>query len=186
MIGTNRIGRRRLELFSAGALKFLAKAGVILIIVSALLTGCGYRFAGSGRLPDGIAEPVNRTGEFRLIAILSNELKSEMIRRQVRLADAADAADGVLTSEIVALNDSTIARRGETTALEKRLTVQVTAKLEKADGAVVWIGKGINANETYAEVSGDDMASSSNRQAAVEALCKRLAEDIYNRLSADF
>lgn len=166
-------------------------SSALLILVCVVFSGCGYRLAGSGTLPEGIArifmaEPVNHTAEFRLTATLSNEFKSELIRRQVSLADTAEAADGILVTEIVSLNDSTIARRGETTALEKRLTVQVNARLEQGNGRIVWMGKGINANEAYAEVGGDDMATDSNRQAAINDLCKRLAEEIYNRLSADF
>ena len=48
------------------------------------------------------------------------------------------------------------------------------------------MGKNISANEPYTVIDGDDIATDNNRQIAIEELSKRLAEDIYNRLTADF
>jgi len=153
--------------------------------------GCGYQLAGSGQLPKGIvklfvAEPGNRTSESQLISIISNELKNELTRRRVQLMDLPQGADGILEEEITSLADATITRRGETTALEKRLTIQMDLKLENADGKIVWMAKGVSADETYPIVNGSDMATMSNRKDAIYRLAKRLAEDIYNRLTADF
>lgn len=171
--------------------KILVWVGMALALIGVILGGCGYRLAGTGTLPDGVvrvfvAEPVNRTAESRLISIISNELKNEMTRRQVRMVDASQDADGVLKSEIVSLSDAIVARRGETMALEKRITLRMDLILEKQDGQVLWRGKNIEADESYAVISGDDIATGSNRQEAIYELSKRLAEDVYNRLTADF
>ncbi|MGD9209573.1 MAG: LPS assembly lipoprotein LptE [Desulfobacteraceae bacterium] len=166
---------------------------IVLIILGGGLTlaGCGYHLVGSGQLPQGIvsvfvSEPINNTSESSLIASVSNELKNELTRRQIQMVETAQAADGILTSEITSLTDATIARRGATTALEKRLQIRMDLRLEKSDGQIVWKGKGITANETYTVINGDDLATNSNRQAALSTLFQRLAEDVYNRLSADF
>ncbi len=165
--------------------------GIILWIGAAALTGCGYQLVGSSQLPQGIvsifvAEPVNRTSEFQLISIVSNELKSELTRRQVQMANSRQTADGILESDIRFLSDATVARRGATTALEKRIMIKLDLKLEKADGQLIWQGKGVGADETYMVINGDDLATTSNRQNAISTLARRLAEDVYNRMSADF
>jgi outer membrane lipopolysaccharide assembly protein LptE/RlpB len=152
---------------------------------------CGYQLAGSGRLPKGIrrvfvAEPVNRTSDAHLISVLSNDLKSELTNRQVRLSSSPNDADGILTSEIVSISDATIARRGEATALEKRLIIRMDVRLERQDGQALWVGKKISANEAYTVINGDDIATDNNRRIAIDELSKRLAEDIYQRLTADF
>lgn len=172
-------------------IKFLLVIGIIAGLVCGVWTGCGYQLAGSGRLPHGIkrifvAEPVNRTSEMRLISIVSNELKSELTRRQVKMADNFKEADGILVSEIVSLTDTTIARRGETTALEKRLEMGMDVKLQNQDGDVLWSGENIRSDGTYAVISGDDIVTENNRQAAIVELSRRLAEDLHHRLTADF
>lgn len=164
---------------------------VILFIVIGIWTGCGYRLSGSGRLPKGIqslfvAEPVNRTSESRLISIISNDIKSELAGRQIQMVDVPNDADGILVSEIVSISDMTIARRGETIALEKRLIIRMDLKLEQKDGQALWMGKNISANEPYTVINGNDIATDGNRQIAINELSKRLAEDIFNRLTADF
>ena len=171
--------------------KFFPWFLVILFTASGIWVGCGYRLSGTGRLPKGIqrlfvAEPVNRTSESRLISIISNNIKSELISRQVQLVNTPDDADGLLLSEIVSISDMTIARRGETMALEKRLIIRLDLNLEQQNGQTLWIGKNISANEPYTVINGDDIATDGNRQIAINELSKRLAEDIYNRLTADF
>ena len=152
---------------------------------------CGYQLAGSGRLPKGIrrvfvAEPVNRTSDARLISVFSNELKSELTSRQVQLSNSPNEADGILRSEIVSISDATIATRGETTALEKRLIIRMDVELETQDGQTLWMGKKISADEAYTVINGNDIATDNNRRIAIDELSKRLAEDIYQRLTADF
>lgn len=171
--------------------KYLAMFGIFLGFMGSIMCGCGYQLAGSGRLPHGIkrllvVEPLNHTAETRLISNVSNEIKSELTRHQVHVVDILEEADGVLVSEIVSLTDTTIARRGETTALEKRLEMGMDAKLETPKGDVLWMGEKIVANETYAVISGDDSTTRSNRETAILELSKRLAEDLYNRLTSDF
>lgn len=172
-------------------MRLYACIGMILVIWAGVFGGCGYQLAGSGELPRGIvtifvSEPVNQTSESQLISIISNELKSEMTRRQVQIANSPEEADGILESEIIFIADRTIVRRGVTTALEKRIEIRMDLKLQKPDGQTVWQGKGISANETYAVFGGDDLVTNGNRQVAISMLAQRLAEDVYNRLSADF
>ncbi len=170
-------------------LRLKGVAGIIFLVC--LLTSCGYRLAGSGRLPKNIltvhvSEPTNRTTDSRLITNISNGLKNEFTRRRIKLMDDPQQADGTLSSEIVSLTETTISRRGETTALEKRLILQVNLKLSDSQGETVWMGKGITVNEAYAVVNGDDLSTESNRQAAIDTAAQRLAEDVYNRMTADF
>jgi outer membrane lipopolysaccharide assembly protein LptE/RlpB len=177
---TNMLGNKYFRCFLIG-----------LCLTNGILMACGYQLAGSGRLPKGIrrvfvAEPVNRTSDARLISVLSDDLKSELTNRQVRLSNSPNDADGILTSEIVSISDATIARRGETTALEKRLIIHMDVKLESQDGQALWVGKKISADEAYTVINGDDIATDNNRRIAIDELSKRLAEDIYQRLTADF
>ena len=79
---------------------------IVLFLISLLFIAC-------------ISEQSNNTSESSLIASVSNELKSELTRRQIQLVESAQEADGILTSEITSLTDATIARRGSTTALEE-------------------------------------------------------------------
>ena len=77
------------------------------------------------------------------------------------------------------------ALRDQKEAAERRMTVYVDLQLKAADGRVVWSGNRIAANETY-PVDPLKQQTEKNKSEAFEALSKRLAEVINNRLTSDF
>jgi hypothetical protein len=58
-------------------------------------------------------------------------------------------------------------------------------KLTGPDGRVIWSARGVSANEAY-DVMSDKLATEQNRRDAISVLSKRLAEKVYNRITADF
>jgi outer membrane lipopolysaccharide assembly protein LptE/RlpB len=153
--------------------------------------GCGYQFAGSGTLPEGISricvlEFGNRTAESQIATLFSNDLKNEFTRRQIDLVNASEEAQATVSGALTALSDETVSRRGQTTALERRLRMFLNASLKSAQGRTLWAANGITADEVYSVVDGDDSATTRNKQQALGLLSKRLAENVYNQMTVDF
>ena len=96
-----------------------------------------------------------------------------------------DKAQGVFTGVITHISNETVSRRDLKVAAERRLTVYVDLQIKAADGRVVWSGNRIAANETY-PVDPLKQQTEKNKSEAFEALSKRLAEVINNRLTSDF
>ncbi|MEW6671063.1 MAG: LptE family protein [Thermodesulfobacteriota bacterium] len=153
-----------------------------------LLSSCGYRFSGSGSLPAGIQRVFihqldNRTSETGLENTLTGDLRYEFIRYN-RSATPEDA-DAVLSGTVKSLRVETISRSGQHSSLERRVTISVDLKLTDRNGRAVWSLQGLADSESY-RVASDSQATDVNRRAAVSALSKRLAENIYYRLTEDF
>ena len=161
---------------------------VILISAMLLLSACGYRFSGGGSLPAGIQRVFisvldNRTPETGLENTLTGDLRYEFIRYNRNAKP--DEADAVLSGTVKSLRVETISRSGEKSSLERRVTVFVDLKLTDRNGRVVWSVEGLADNESY-RVGSDNEATDIRKRAAVTVLSKRLAENIYYRLTEDF
>ena len=160
----------------------------VFILTITLLSACGYRFSGSGSLPAGIKRVFisvldNRTAETGLENSITGDLRYEFIRNN-RNANS-DEAGAVLSGTVKSLRVETISRSGLHSSLERRVTVSVDLKLTDRNGRVVWSVDGLADSESY-RVESDDQATNVNKRAAVSALSKRLAENIYYRLTEDF
>ena len=158
------------------------------IILGMLLSACGYRFAGSGNFPAGIQKVfitilTNRTAETGIGNTITNDLRYELIR--YNRVTTRDRADAVLSGEIISSRVETISHKSVHTSQERRVTVSLNLKLIDSNGKVVWSVQGISANEAFDVVS-DKQATEQNRSAAISTLSKRLAENVYRRLTQTF
>jgi len=126
-----------------------------------LVSGCGYRFAGTGDFPEGtksIFIPIleNRTSESRLEKLVTDDLIYEFTKnRKDILAGSIDDAEAVLYGIIHSLNITTISRDDPNTSSERSVKLSVDMKLIVSEGRVIWRVKGITADEAYNVVSDD-------------------------------
>jgi len=160
----------------------------ILLAAALLMSSCGYRFSGSGNLPGGIQRVFvtlldNRTSETGLENTITGDLRYEFIRYN-RNADK-DEADAVLSGTVKSLRVETISRSGLHSSLERRVSVSLDLKLTDRNGRVVWSVEGLADSESY-RVESDSQGTDVNKRTALSALSKRLAENIYYRLTEDF
>jgi hypothetical protein len=165
---------------------------VALIVLAAMgfFYSCGYRFAGSGTLPAGIKSvfiviPENRTTETGIEKVFADDLVNEFIRRNEKaLADNMEDADAAMYGVIGSMGVETITHTGAYTSDTRRVTIGVTYRLVDRQKRTLWSGV-LSESEAY-DVADDKFTTDKNRRAAVEILSKRMAEKLYNRLTADF
>ena len=169
---------------------FNRKYSWTIIFLGLIFSACGYRFAVEGNLPSNVKSIFikileNRTGETGVESVFTNDLIYEFTRDRKVVLTSSDKADAILTGVIKSMRIRTISRKGSHTPLERRVQVAVDLKLTDPNGSVIWSAKGVSTNEAY-NVAPDKHVTEQNRRVAIEALSKRLAEKVYNRLTADF
>jgi outer membrane lipopolysaccharide assembly protein LptE/RlpB len=154
-----------------------------------LITGCGYRFSGSGALPKDVKQVFvsmleNHTEETGIESIFTNDLIYEFSRSGT-FAKGKNQADAHLTGVIDSVTKGTISRIGTNTSQERRVSLIVSFRLTGRDGGILWSAKGMSENETYL-VEKDKETTERNRRVAIERLSKRMAEKVYHRLTDNF
>ncbi len=155
----------------------------ILLLFLALTFGCGYRFLGTGRLPDNIERICiimleNQTPETGFENRITDALIAEFSRGNISVLRDRNRADATLTGVITKMREETIAR-----SQERQITAWVDLKLIAEDGKVVWSGKGISENRIYTATS---TGITETREDVLETLSKRIAQIVYQRLTDDF
>jgi outer membrane lipopolysaccharide assembly protein LptE/RlpB len=169
----------------------ILRAAVCWVGVAAMLWACGYHVAGKGALPGnartiGVKVLTNRSIETGAEAILTNALTDELNRRRPGIIQRVGDADAVLAGTIVSIKRKTVARSGTLTATQERVTVEIALTLKDPSGKPLWNRSRMAAQEDYAVVAGDAMATLGNRRRAITKAAQRLAEDVYRGLTDNF
>ena len=159
-----------------------------MILLSTL--SCGYRFAGSGTLPEGVHKISvdiikNNTAETGLGNTFTNDLIYEFTRSGRTVYPNKESAEAVISGTIRSIGISSAVRSNSTASLERRVTIVADLKLTTKDGRVIWSANGISQNQIY-EVDEDKQATQENKSDAIDYVSKRLAESVMRRLTDDF
>jgi outer membrane lipopolysaccharide assembly protein LptE/RlpB len=160
------------------------------IFISLFFSACGYRFAGSGNLPEGIQTIAidifqNRTSETGLENTITNDLIYEFTRKGRSVQKNSKKADAILTGVIVSERITTISRQAQQSPLARRVEIAVNLKLTGSDGKVKWSASNVSEFEEY-DVATDRQVTDINKRRAIENLSKKLSEKVYSRLTDNF
>jgi len=162
---------------------------VVVLAVAAIFSGCGYHFAGSGSLPDGVsglcvAVPENRSSDVRLAPMVASAVVSEAIAAGADAAVGCAGKSGSLTGEIRSVSTVTITRNSDGDGTEERVTITGSFRLADEDGAVIWQRASVTGTETYSVTPGMD--STALRNTALEEAAEDLAENVWTGLTQRF
>lgn len=151
-----------------------------------LMIGCAYKFSGGGEFPEKIQNISvnvfeNRSSETGLENVITNDLIFEITRNNKVSVTNQEKAEAVLSGILTAVIENV----SNIVPIERRITVSADLKLARKDTVVFWSANGVSANETY-QVHDTVGATNAEKNKAISVLSKRLAEDIYNRLTTDF
>ncbi|BCR05113.1 hypothetical protein DESUT3_21820 [Desulfuromonas versatilis] len=156
--------------------------------------GCGYHPPGRGEGQGALAavgklriEPfVNPGSEPFLEVSFTNALVSEFSRRGgFRVVEALEEADAVLSGAVTSYRTDAISYDQDDNILEFRSSMSVNALLRRsADDRVLWKGLVSWAQEYPAGL--EKNIQEDNEAAAIALISRRLAEELYFRLSDDF
>ena len=168
-------------------------AGIgLLLLLAALLSACGYRFAGSGDFPDGVNTIFievldNRTSTIGVERSVTNQLIFEFSKqRESSLVSNRETADAILTGSINSIITQTISRVDTEVANEREVVMSIDLRLIKKDsGSVIWAARGLSDREAY-DVETSKIETDRNQDLAIARLSERISERVFNRLTDDF
>jgi outer membrane lipopolysaccharide assembly protein LptE/RlpB len=165
----------------------------LLILSTAVVAACGYRFAGQGAFPKGVQHIFievfeNRTSKTGVERIVTNQVIFEFTRqREKSLASSASKADAVLKGVVRTIRTQTIARLGTEVASQREVLMTVDLTLvQQGQGKILWAAKGISDRQAYDVVQNSKLATDQNEDVAINTLSERMSERIFNRLTNDF
>ena len=170
------------------------KRTVCIFLICMILSACGYRFAGGGRFPADMksirmAVFDNHTSEPGLETLFANDLIHELSLYSdgaiVSPGSATDAADGFITGSIESMRIETVSSTGPHGSVERRVEIAISLRLSDSNGKSVWSANRLANNETYI-VMDDKLSTEQNRRDAIAEISKRIAENVYYRLTDKF
>ena len=143
----------------------MAKRFLILAAAALTLWGCGYGFSGTvSYLPEQIktvAVPfmTNRTGEPNLEVTLTQAVIKEFNRSKLLKLTKAARADVVFNGTIIGLSEGAVAYEDVRTALQRRVTIKVSAELVgRVDNTIYWKNASVSEGQDY-DVATDPSAT---------------------------
>ena len=164
----------------------------ILISICCLVAGCGYHHAVSnGRGAEfagrGVHIPifVNKSYRPGLEAILSNSLVDEFALRSGGRVVGKDAAKLILSGTILSYAVTPLSYTAVDKIKEYRATIKAEAVLsDRENHHVLW--KGVLAVNSEYPANTNISLQQNSEEAAAREICRRLAEQIYEKIDEDF
>jgi hypothetical protein len=128
----------------------------------------------------------NRSTVSDIETTITSALVSEFNRRRRGVIVKEDKAQATLAGTIDSITWDTVARRGVTTAAERRVYVTISLELSDVDGNVLWKRARLAAEQAYTVDEGDKTATENNRRQAIDLAAQRVAESAYLSMIDNF
>jgi len=172
----------------------MARFGIfIILLISLALPGCGYHLpAGGGGSFPGNARSVNivpftnKTFRSNLENIITNAVIDDFARRGIVRVEQTGGAESELTGAIVSYATTPISYTASDTVREYRATMVIEVSLlqKGTPGKVLWKGsvswyQDFPANTNLA-------LQQNNEDAAILEIGKRIAQELYFKMTEDF
>ena len=171
------------------------------LCATCFLGGCGYHLSGTEETTSliagkTIAIPMWRSKIFRpfLESILTGSLVDEFALRSGGQVTGEEAADLVLTGTIVSYATVASSYTAQDQVREYRATMTIDAALtEKRSQKVLWKGTMSSSQDYPANPVGIDLnqqnriaLQQNNEETAVREICRKLSEQLYQKVTENF
>ncbi|OHB33119.1 MAG: hypothetical protein A2X84_01000 [Desulfuromonadaceae bacterium GWC2_58_13] len=166
------------------------KCFLALFLIPLALLGCGYTPVALG---PGIGvktlfiEPMdNRTAEPFLDSLVTNSLMARFGRdSRLTLVKNRKDAEAILTGTVTSYSRTAVSYDRTDNIQEYRSIMKVSASLRRvSDGKILWKN---NVSWTEESMNSSDRAVQEDQEtAAIQTICERLAEQVYNRMQDNF
>ena len=166
--------------------RMLVRAAVTALCLA--MVGCGYHVLQPASGKDrkvSVAVFKNRTFRPNLEVILANSMIAEFASREGLTAAERREADFILEGLVLSYGVKAVSYSASDTVKEYRATVRLEAVLREAGThRVVWKG----TLSEFADYPASDLIAlqQNSEDAALVEICRKLAQEVYFKVSADF
>jgi len=175
------------------ALGFMRKVIKILpIICGVLITACGYQMVGKEtHVPPGlssVAIPTFKNGTYEPgieIQFTQAFLREFILDRRVKVVDRAQA-DSILEGSIRDFRFLPVSYDQSGLVLEYQSTVLLDVTLKDRDGKILWQQNNFYETTWFRASSGSVLVNEANKQAAIQAAGRLVAQRLRNRFFSNF
>lgn len=165
---------------------------LVLIVACAFPSGCGYRTVARdtvSRFGEGktVSIPLfgNKTYRSNLENILLNNLVDEFSKRRGLTIVERESSDYTLSGEILSYEKTAVSYTGKDIVMEYTVAMSLSATLRKnSTSGIVWRGK-LSWSQDF-PASSDIALQQNSEDAAIQEICRRLAQQLYLKMSEDF
>jgi frataxin-like iron-binding protein CyaY len=167
---------------------------LLLMLISLVLTNCGYRFSPGGDWIDSRLQTVfvdniaNTTSEPFIEIYLRNAFEDQFRKSsRFRLSGSKETADLILQGTINALTVPPVAFDRYDKAQEGRAVMTVSLLFEEREARKkIWAVSNFSGNETYRIDQANTSATSASKTAALQKLSNDMAEKAFRNLMSGF
>jgi outer membrane lipopolysaccharide assembly protein LptE/RlpB len=157
-----------------------------------MVSGCGYHTISrdsKSRFGEGktVSIPIfaNKTYRPNLENILLNNLVDEFARRRGLSIVEKEASDYTLSGEVLTYDKNSVSYTGKDKVKEYEAVMSLSASLRKnSTQRIVWRGK-LSWSQDF-PASSDIAIQQNSEDAAIQEICRRLAQQLYLKMSEDF
>ena len=157
-----------------------------------LLSGCGYQMVGKEtHVPPGLSSVAiptfkNATYEPGIeVQFTQAFLREFILDRRVNVVDRAHA-DSILEGSIMDFRIYSVSYDQSGLALEYQTTVVLDLTLRDRAGKVLWEQKSFSETQWFRASSTSVLVNEANKQAAIQAIGRLVAERLRNRIFYNF
>jgi outer membrane lipopolysaccharide assembly protein LptE/RlpB len=183
---------QRILLVSQGPALIKKNLLLLMLLGCLILSGCGYRAVGWETGPNGhagktVSIPVfaNKTFKPNLESTLANAVVDEFAKRNSPRIAGSDDADMTLSGEVASYSSTAISYSRSDTITEYNASMKLVATLRRnSNQQVLWKGE---LSWSQAFPANVNIAMQQNAEdAAIQEICKKLAQQLYLRILQDF
>ena len=164
--------------------------GVLVFLLTAWLTGCGYTFSNSGPLPGNVSQVSvtmfeNNSFEVGAESIFTSALIRELLQKSDAMVVDRGKAEAVITGTIRSITVGALTRTADDAVVERQVSAVIDLDMVDSNGEVIWSVRSFSSNEAFTAKSDNAMDEAGKRE-AIEKIAARISERIIDRMRDRF
>jgi outer membrane lipopolysaccharide assembly protein LptE/RlpB len=167
-------------------------SGHFFLMVCLLLTGCGYHLSATSGLPPAVAGKnlailmfANKSYRANVGAAITESLMDEFARRSGGKVMSEESADLVLNGTVLTYVTSPVSYSADDKVREYRAVMTVESTLiARNTRTVIWKGV-VSWGQDY-QANLDVGLQQNSEEAAIHEICRKVAQQVYQKISEGF
>ena len=162
----------------------------IVVVLSIVVAGCGYRLSGGGPLPGNVTRVAvamfeNRSFETGAETVFTSALMTELVQSSEAVVVDRDEAEAVILGTIRSITLGELTRTADDAVVERRVSAVLDLDVVSKDGETIWSVRNFSESEVYT-VSSANVSDEAAKRDAVRKIADRVSERIISKMRDDF
>lgn len=162
----------------------------IVVVLSIVVAGCGYRLSGGGPLPGNVTRVAvamfeNRSFETGAETVFTSALMTELVQSSNAVVVDRDEAEAVILGTIKSITLGGLTRTADDAVVERQVSAVLDLDVVSKDGETIWSVRNFFESEVYS-VSNANVSDEAAKREAVREIADRVSERIISKMRDNF